>query len=145
MGPIRGRPNAPASPKGPPRRLPPAPSALPAPLPSSPVTQSSRPGVCLRACELPKLIVMVCCPQSAGCFLACARRLAKEPGSLLGPTVDRMILWIRCAKHPPLPPPALRSISSSMRCTCVTLVPNSCRAGASQTLQILQKEGCVFT
>lgn len=69
----------------PPRRPPPPPTC-PGPLRSSPrpalpVTESSRHGVCLRACELPKLIVMVLSrAQRPGCFLASAVGLHKRQG-----------------------------------------------------------------
>lgn len=68
----------------PPRRPPPAPTC-PGPLPGRPrprpVTESSRHRVCLRACELPKLIVMVLSrAEGAGCFLACAVGFYKRSG-----------------------------------------------------------------
>lgn len=67
-------------PEGP---LPPPPAQAPVPgrpLPR-PVTESSRHRVCLRACELPKLIVMVLSrAEGAGCFLACAVGFYKRSG-----------------------------------------------------------------
>lgn len=81
MGPIRARPNAPASQKGPPPAPPPAPAPSPDSLTPLLVTESSRHGVCLRACELPKLIVMVLSrAESAGCFLASAVSFHQRPG-----------------------------------------------------------------
>lgn len=120
MGPIRGRPNAPASQKAP----------LPPPLPTCPgrphplrVTESSRHRVCLRACELPKLIVMVLSrAERAGCFLAHAVGFHKRTGGAGGASasfsgaVARMkghfCLWVRDSGRRRLSPAPLQAVVS---------------------------------
>lgn len=100
----------------PPRRPPPPPTC-PGPLPSRlrpalPVTESSRHGVCLRACELPKLIVMVLSrAERPGCFLASAAGLHQRPGGrkrvLLGSSGsdERQLLFVGEKLTQPPPPP----------------------------------------
>lgn len=111
----------------PPRRPPPPPTC-PGPLRSSPrpalpVTESSRHGVCLRACELPKLIVMVLSrAQRPGCFLASAVGLHKRQGRrkwvLLGSSGsdERQLLFVGEQLTASPPPP----VSSPVQGCCLS-------------------------